>query len=158
MTSKIRTIALVAMMLAAPALLAQDKPADITDMQALRTSLRTDKKALVTTTLGLTDAEAKKFWPIYDAYQRNLDTTNRRRVIIAEQLIGSDRAISDLLARTLANELIAIDELEIKSRRQLHNRVIKALPTKKAARYLQFEAKARAVQAYDLASAVPLVR
>jgi hypothetical protein len=36
--------------------------------------------------------------------------------------------------------------------------VIKALPTKKAARYLQFEAKARAVQAYDLASAVPLVR
>jgi hypothetical protein len=158
MRSKIRTIALVAMMLAAPALLAQDKPADITDMQALRTSLRTDKKALVTTTLGLTDAEAKKFWPIYDAYQRNLDTTNRRRVIIAEQLIGSDRAISDLLARTLANELIAIDELEIKSRRQLHNRVIKALPTKKAARYLQFEAKARAVQAYDLASAVPLVR
>jgi Spy/CpxP family protein refolding chaperone len=155
MRYKLSLLVLVAAILAAPIAAAQGEPPD---MQALRTGLRTDKKALVMNTLTLNDAEAKKFWPIYDAYQRSVDAANRRRVVAAEQLIGTDRPISDLFARALANELIAIDEAEIRSRRQLHNRVIKALPTKKAARYLQLEAKARAVQAYDLASAVPLVR
>ena len=27
----------------------------------------------------LTPAEAKKFWPAYDAYQRTLDMTNREK-------------------------------------------------------------------------------
>ena len=39
----------------------------------------------------------------------------------------------------------------------MHNAVLKALPTRKAARYLQLESKIRAVQAYDIAAAIPLI-
>ena len=35
---------------------------------------------------------------------------------------------------------------------------MRALPPKKALRYLQLEAKIRAVQAYDIAQAIPLVK
>jgi Spy/CpxP family protein refolding chaperone len=143
---------------AVPSAQAQGNVADATDMQALRTSVRADKKALVASTLNLTDAEAKKFWPIYDAYQRDLDLINRRRVVAIEGLLARDKPLSDLYAKNLANELIATDEAEIKARRTMHNRVLKALPAKKAARYLQLESKIRAAQAYDIAATFPLVK
>jgi len=152
-----------AAMFAAQSAWAEDKIADVTDMQALRAAVRADKKAFVASTLKLTNAEAKRFWPIYDNYQRVVDSANQRRVVVVEALIALDKPISDLYARTLANELIATDEAEIKARRTLHNRLMRGVPTrvlppKKAARYLQLESKIRAVLAYDIAATIPLVK
>ena len=48
--------------------------------------------------------------------------------------------------------------LEIRARRGLQNRLLKALPPIKAARYLQLESKIRALQDYDIAATIPLVR
>jgi len=150
-------------MIAAPSAWAEDKVADVTDMQALRAAVRADKKAFVASTLKLTAAEAKRFWPIYDNYQRVVDSANQRRVVAVEALIALDKPITDLYARSLANDLIVTDEAEIKARRTLHNRLMRGVPTrvlppKKAARYLQLESKIRAVQAYDIAANIPLVK
>jgi Spy/CpxP family protein refolding chaperone len=142
----------------APTAFAEDKLADVTDMQALRAAVKSDRTAFVASTLKLTDAQAKKFWPIYEAYQRSLDAANRRRVVVVEVLIARDKPMSDLYARNLATELIAADEAEIKARRTMHNRVMRALPATKAARYLQLESKIRAVQAYDIAATIPLIK
>jgi Spy/CpxP family protein refolding chaperone len=137
---------------------AQSKDGDVTDMQALRASIKSDKKALVASTMKLTSAEAKKFWPIYDAYQRSVDVSNQKRALAVEAVVAKDESLSNLYARKLANELIANDEAEIKARRTLHNRVFRALPPIKAARYLQLESKIRAVRDYDIASTIPLVK
>ena len=145
-------------LLAAPMAIAEGNAADATDMQALRTAVRADKKALVASTLDLTAAEAKQFWPIYDAYQRDLDLFNRQRALAVESVVSLAKPISDLYAKNLANQLIAADEAEIKARRTMHNKVMKALPAKKAARYVQLEGKIRAVQAYDIAAVIPLVQ
>ena len=109
---------------------AEDKIADVTDIQALRAAVRADKKAFVASTLKLTAAEAKRFWPIYDNYQRVVDSADQRRVVAVEGLIALDKPITDLYARTLANELIATDEVEIKARRTLHNRLMRGVPTR----------------------------
>ncbi len=150
-------------MIAAECVWAQGKTIDVTDMQALRKAVQSDKKAFVASTLKLTDAEAKRFWPMYDAYQRDLDLINRRRVVAVEGLISSDREMSDLYARNFANEMTSIDEAEIKARRSLQNRLMRGVPTrvmppKKAATYIQLESKIRAVQAYDIAANFPLIR
>ncbi len=149
-------------MIAAQCARAEDKIADVTDMQALRKAVQSDKKAFVASTLKLTDVEAKRFWPVYDAYQRDLDVANRRRVVAIEGLIGLNKPMSDLYAKNLANELTAADEAEIKLRRSLQNRLMRGVPTrilppKKAASYIQLEAKIRAVQAYDIAATIPLI-
>ena len=154
----IAAVALAAGMIAAPSICAQGNVADVTDMQALRAAVRTDKKALVASTLQLTDAEAKKFWPLYDSYQRTVDMANRERALVIEDIVEANKPVSDLYARNLAKELVAADEIEVKARRTLHNRLMRALPAKKAARYLQLESKIRAVQAYDIAAAIPLLK
>lgn len=158
MTSKLAALLLAAAMIAAPAAMAQDNATGATDMQALKASVKADKRAFVASTLALTPDEAKKFWPLYDDYQRALDAANRQRSLVAEDLLDLHKPLSDLYAKTLATELLAADEAELKARRKLQSAVMKALPPKKAARYLQVESKIRAYQSYDIAAAFPLVR
>jgi Spy/CpxP family protein refolding chaperone len=142
----------------APAQPAQAAAADFTDMQALRQAVKTDKRALVASTLDLTPSQAKKFWPIYDTYQRSVDTLGRTRAVSAEQLLSSDRDMSNLAAKEMALRNMQADEAEMKARRKMYNAVMRALPAAKAARYVQLEQKIRAVQAYDIAQAFPLVK
>ena len=147
----------LATILASPAW-AEGNAADVTDMQALRTAVRADKKAYVASVMKLTDDEAKKFWPAYDAYQRTLDMTTREKNVTLEGVIAQDKPVSDPYAKQIAKDLISAEETEVKARRTLYNRLIKAVPPKKALRYLQLEAKIRAVQAYDIAQVMPLVK
>lgn len=144
--------------LAAPLVRAEDKAEDVTNMKALRDAIKTDKRAYVASMLSLTSTESKRFWPIYDAYQRNLEETSRRRIVALEGLLFRDRAMTNLAAKNLITELMAVDEAEAKARLRLRNRLMRALPPIKAARYLQLEDKIQAVRDYDEASTVPLLR
>ena len=147
-----------ALAFAAMSAFAQGQAAPANDMQALRTAVKADKKALVAKTLELTPAEATKFWPIYENYQRALNASNQQVALAVESLIGFDRPMSDAFGKQLAAELIVADENEIKARRKMQNQLMRALPPKKAARYLQLESKIRAFQDYDLAVAIPLIK
>src|SRR6266404_6299008 len=65
---------------------AQWSPED--DMQLLKTDLKSQKKQIVAANMGLTDAEAEKFWPVYDRYaadQANIYDT--RLAIIPVRLV-----------------------------------------------------------------------
>jgi hypothetical protein len=55
-----------------------DQPAD--NMSILRDKIRADKKLLVAQNMSLTEAEAPKFWPVYEAYQKDLAASNERLV------------------------------------------------------------------------------
>jgi hypothetical protein len=143
--------------LAAPAV-AQDRNADVTDMQALRAAMKADRRAFVAATLALSDAEAKRFWPVYEQYQADVAVANRMRAVALQGLLSRDKPITDLYAKQLARELVASDEGEVKARRAMYSRVMRALPATKAARYLQLESKIRALQNYDIAVAFPLIK
>src|SRR5215510_13862920 len=58
----------------------QDTPSSSTDtnMEILIQKIRADKKLLVASNMELTDTEAKRFWPLYDAYQKELDKINQK--------------------------------------------------------------------------------
>jgi Spy/CpxP family protein refolding chaperone len=136
---------------------AQGSAADVTDMQALRDAVKSDKKAFVASKLDLAPAEAKKFWPIYDQYQRALAVVAQQRAVSLEGMLSRDQPVTNPYAKQLATGTLAADDAEIRARHRLYNRLIRALPAIKAARYLQLEGKIRAVQAYDIASTIPLI-
>lgn len=137
---------------------AQDQSADM-NMQILREKVKADKKALVAANMQLTGAEAKVFWPIYDAYQNDLRAINERirNAILAYADAYKGGAVSDQAARKLLDDALAIDEAELKLRKSYAARLTVALPAAKAVRYLQIENKIRAAIRYELAAAIPLV-
>lgn len=142
----------------APAFAQEKKSAD-TNMQILRDKIKADKKLVVAANMNLSDAQAKKFWPIYDAYQKELATLNRRiaRVIVEYAEADMKGAVSDELAAKLIKESIAVEQAEAAARKRIADKLTKALPGKVAARYLQIESKIRAAVRYELAADIPLV-
>jgi hypothetical protein len=158
MNKHVASVLFAALIVFTQTAIAQDRAAGPAEMQQLRAALKTDKRAYVAAALGLTDAEAKKFWPLYDAYQRTLNLANQDRNVVIVDLVGTDRPVTDAYAKYLLKDMIDADDAEIRARRTLQNRLVKVLPAKKAARYLQIESKIRAMQAYDIAEAIPLIK
>jgi hypothetical protein len=79
-TSLFAAITVLAMVfaIAAPAAAQAPQAGSTTNMEILVAKLKADKKLLVAQTVGLTDAEGKAFWPVYDACQAELDGINKR--------------------------------------------------------------------------------
>jgi uncharacterized membrane protein YebE (DUF533 family) len=129
-------------------------------MQILREKIRADKKLLVASNMSLTEDEAKVFWPIFDAYQNRLQQLNDRlaTVILRYAAAYNSDTLTDDEARQLIDEAIAIEEEEAQLRKSCSAELAKALPGKKAARYLQIEMKIRAIERYELAAQIPLVK
>ena len=153
----INAVILCVAALAAPAF-AQDKPAD-TNMQILLDKVKADKKLVVAANMDLNEAEGKVFWPIYDAYQKELQAINDRlgKTILAYADAYNKKALTDDLAKQLTNEALAIDQDELTLRKTYAAKLNGVLPAIKVARYIQIENKIRAAIRYDLATGIPLV-
>src|SRR4249920_1294597 len=65
MKSVVSMIIAGAILFAVPAFAQTEGTAD-TNMQILMDKIKADKKLLVASNMGLTDAEGKKFWPVYE--------------------------------------------------------------------------------------------
>jgi hypothetical protein len=135
---------------------AQQKPAD--NMQIFMEKVKADKKLLVADNMGLTESEAKGFWPVYEGYQKGLAAINQRIVKLIESYAAEYRAdtLTDEKSKKLIDEMVAIEQAEVDLKKSYVPKLNKVLPPKKVARYLQIENKIRAVVKYEIAGGVPL--
>jgi hypothetical protein len=138
--------------------LAQEKAAS--DMDAWRQKVKADKKLVVAENLDLSEAEAKAFWPVYEAFQADLDRINGRMVdLIARYAeLYKTNALSEQAARNLIGDAMGIEQAEVNLKQLYFPKLFAALPGAKVARYLQIENKIRAVIKYELAGTIPLAR
>jgi hypothetical protein len=130
------------------------------DMQILAQKIKADKKLVVAANMQLTEEESKGFWPVYDAYQADLQKINGRLLGTIKRYADAYNkgSVSDEAAKKLINEAIAIEEAEVKLKRSYVPRLEKVIPGMKVARYLQIENKIRAIGKYELATQIPLVQ
>ena len=160
MTALRFVFSLLMLAVAAPAL-SQSKPAagkQADSMQVLREKLQADKKLLIAANMDLTEAEAKAFWPIYEAYQKDLHKVNDQiaMTLVAYAKEYNANSLTDAKARQLLDQSIAIDEAETRLRKSYVPKLAKVLPGRKVARYMQLENKVRALVRYEIAGEVPL--
>ena len=135
-----------------------EKPAN--NLETVHEKLKADKKAIVTKYMELTDSESKNFWPVYEDYQQNLQKFHERLGAMLKSYAADYRgkSLTDDKAKKLLDEWIALEQEEVKQRTAFIPKVSKALPAKKAARYLQIENEYRMLLRYDLAATVPLAQ
>ncbi|HEU0289684.1 MAG TPA: hypothetical protein VFR39_02905 [Burkholderiales bacterium] len=148
-------------LLAVAALLALPAAAQsASDMQILAQKIKADKKLVVAANMQLTEDEAKGFWPVYEAYQKDLQGINKRLVGAIKNYadVYNKGQVSDEAAKKLISEAIAIEEAEVKLKRSYVPRLEKVVTGMKVARYLQIENKIRAIGKYELATNIPLVQ
>lgn len=148
------------LLLAAPTFAQDAAPSSVdTNMEILMQKIKADKKLLVASNMDLTDAEAKSFWPLYDAYQKELEKINQHLAkTIKEYADAFNKGpISNDAAKKLLNEALSVQESEVKVKRMYAEKIGKVLPAPKTARYIQIENKVRAILNFELAKQIPLV-
>ncbi len=162
---KARTVILLIAALLAPGALAkqaQPNPEDeplYAGMRLLQAQTAEDKRAFVSAQLQLDEAQAAKFWPIFEAHQQGLAELNRRRLdnVLAYARAWNDDSLDDATAARLAEQALSIEEDETSLLKHTYRKLKGVIPATKAVSYLQLENKIRAVVRYEQAVNVPLL-
>ena len=145
---------------AAPAMAgeARSSSAD-TNMDILIQKVKADKKLLVASNMDLTEGEAKKFWPLYEQYQAELQRINLQLAdTIKDYNVAFNKGpIPDDTAKRLLNEALSVELAELKLKHKYAEWMAQVVPKVKVVRYIQIENKIRAVLKMQLAADIPLV-
>lgn len=133
-----------------------DKPAN--NLEIVHEKLKADKKFIVAKYMELTEAEAQNFWPVYEEYQKDLQKIHERLGSLLKSYAEGYRTLTltDEKTTKLLDDWLALEQDDVKRRKSYIPKILKVLPGKKAARYLQIENEYRVLLNYDLAATVPL--
>ena len=149
-----RTLAAVALVgLAAGAATAQTvkEQLDVT-----RQAIESQRRVLVAGAIPLTDAEAKAFWPLYDAYEKERRPLDERASQLVADFLARAASLTDAQAKAMVDEALAIEEGKLRVRRTWLGRMQKAIPAVKVARFYQIDNKLDAAVRADIAKQIPL--
>jgi hypothetical protein len=141
--------------LALPLAAQREKPTD--EMDAVRETLRAEKKALVADNMEFTESEANAFWPLYEKYQAEINVIGDRMVKLMEGYGKTHNVMTNDTADKLIRKLLAIQSDRVTLQEKYLPKFAKVLPMSKVARYYQIENKFRAAVDYDLSQQIPLI-
>jgi hypothetical protein len=128
------------------------------DIALLRKDIGSKKKQLIAANLKLTDAEATKFWPVYDQYTAELVKINNQKYAVIKEYANSFGSITDAQALDLVNRMLATDTDVAKLRVKYVPLFSAVLPGKKVATFYQIERRVQAMIDLQLTAQFPLVQ
>ena len=144
--------------LVAPAA-AQDKPAPAAmSSEQWMQRIQSDRAGIVMRSLDLTPAEAKSFVPLFEKFLKELAPSRLQIARAFVDYVNADGKLSDANAQRLAAQVLAADRDQARLHEKHFKDLLKVLPARKAARYVQIENKIDAVMRYETAKAIPLVQ
>jgi hypothetical protein len=131
---------------------------DDRDIAMLRKDIRVQKRHIIETNVPLTDAEAQKFWPVYDQYTADLVQINNVKYALIKSYTQSYDIMTDAQADEWSNRMLKLDADVAALRQKYWPSFRKALPAKKTALFEQVERRTQMVIDVQLASQFPLVQ
>jgi hypothetical protein len=160
--------AAVAVLLPAGAALAQTTkpaPADPAKVRAeidkavevLRKDARAGKADILGKTMALDSTQAAAFWPIYKQYEAELQTLGDERLAIVQDLAEHFDSLDDAKARGLLDRQVAYEDKRLALTKKYKDLMLKALPAKTVARFLQVDSRLNKLTDLAIASEIPLV-
>jgi len=120
------------------------------DIDLMRKDIRSQKKQLIAQNLKLTDAEATKFWPIYDQYTAELVKINDKKYAVIQQYADRYGTLTDEEATKLIRQWMDVDIAATQLRAKYLPIVSQAIGGGKGATFAQLDRR--------VASQVPLVQ
>lgn len=128
------------------------------DIQMLRADIRSQRKQIIAANLPLTDAEATKFWPVYDAYMQDVRKNADARVALIKEYAQNYDTMTDAQALSLVKRWGAMDQAFINTRVSWMPKFEAVLPGKKAALFYQLDRRLSALIDMQMMSLIPVIK
>jgi hypothetical protein len=126
------------------------------ELEAARTQIQADRKAIVSRLMDMSEAESGAFWPVYNAYREEIRKVDDKVVTLAESYFKAD-SLSDKQAQGMLKDWLKLKADRLAVKKSYVGKFSKAVPTPKVMRFYQIENKMDAVVEYELAASIPLV-
>ena len=143
---------------AAEALPTPDKPLTAADLESMREELRSSRKQIIAATLTLSDAEATRFWPVYDRYAAERTKIKDDQYALVADYVNTygkydDKGAMDFIGRWLDQDT------RLAALRAKYVPVVgKTLPGIKAATFFQIDRRLSMAIDLKLASMLPILQ
>ena len=142
---------------AAPSATASESLTDA-DIEKIREGLRSDKRQTTAATLALTEAEAAKFWPVYDKYIAELTRINNAKYGLIQEYSEKFGSYTDKQATDFIRRWLDVDIRASQLRSKYVPIVGKVLPGVKAASFFQIDRRLAMLVNLGLASQLPILQ
>ena len=119
---------------------------------------RAQRQAVVGQNMYLTDAQAKVFWPLYDAYERRMDKIEDRHIREIKNYVASYKTLTDANANQKLDEVLAIQQARLQTEQDYVPKFRAVLPGVAVTRFFQIDNKMRAIVQCNIAQMVPLAQ
>jgi hypothetical protein len=128
-----------------------------TDVALLRRNLRAEKKQLLALNLTLTEAEATKFWPVYDQYAAEMAKHNDEFYTLIKEYAAKQKTLTDAEAASMIKRWADIQVELTQTRKKYIPVVEKVIAGRKAALFFQIDRRLYALMDLQISSQLPLL-
>jgi Spy/CpxP family protein refolding chaperone len=128
------------------------------DVQLLRSDIRSAKKQIIAANMNLTDAQGKKFWPVYDAYTQETTKLGDASYALVKEYAQNYNDMTDAQADSLVNKMAALDVQTATLRQQWSPKFREVLTGKQAALFFQLDRRINLLLDLQFAANIPLVK
>lgn len=134
------------------------QPITDTDIQMMRKDIRSQRKQIIAANMKLTDAEAEKFWPLYDQYVSELVQMNGTKYALIKQYVETGGALTDAEADSAVKKWADVDQSVAELRRKYIPIFRRVLSPKSTALFYQLDRRVQLMIDLQLASSLPLIQ
>jgi len=127
-------------------------------LKEVRNDLQNDRSDIVAKNLSLTGDQAAKFWPVFNAYQKEQSAIIDEQLKGVQQYIQTFESLDDAAAAELMKAHLDRDARMVALRQKWFPEFQKAFGGKLAARAMQVDRRISLVQQLQIATRIPLVQ
>src|SRR5262245_54410480 len=128
------------------------------DLNLLRKDLRSARKQVIATNLTLTDAEATKFWPIYDQYVSELILINDKKFALIQEYADNYGKLTNEQSLLFIRKWLDADIETANLRQKFVPIISKVLDGRKSATFFQLDRRIAMMLELQVSSQMPLVQ
>ena len=109
------------------------------DIQLLKSDLRSQKKQIGAANMDLTDAEAEKFWPVYDRYAAEVAKVYDTKIALLQEYLQNYQTMSGDQAESYLRRRAAVEQDMMQVRLKYLPEFRKVLTGRETARFYQID-------------------
>jgi hypothetical protein len=128
------------------------------ELNLLRKDLRSQRKQLIASNLILTEAEAVKFWPVYDQYMTELIAINDKKFGLIQNYADNWAKLTNEQSLSFIRQWLDMDIATAQLRQKYVPIVSKVLDGKKTATFFQLDRRIAMMIDLQLSSQMPLAQ
>ena len=127
------------------------------DIQMMRKDIRSQRKQIIAANMKLSDAEAEKFWPVYEQYVSDLVNINGKKYALIKQYVETRGVLTDAEAESAVSEWVGVDQSVAELRRKYIPNFRKVLSPKNTALFYQLDRRVQLMIDLQLAASLPMI-